>query len=46
MRQSEDMTTQQFITDLRRQAKVCSFGDLNDELIKLMLICGTNNGEI
>jgi hypothetical protein len=46
MRQAEEITTEQFITDLRRHAKVCSFGDLHDELIKLMLICGTNNGEI
>jgi hypothetical protein len=46
MRQAEEMTTEQFITDLRRQSKVCSFGDLYDQLIKLMLICRTNNGEI
>jgi hypothetical protein len=38
MRQVKKMTMERFITDLRRQAKVCSFGDLHDELIKLMLI--------
>jgi hypothetical protein len=46
MRQAEEMTREQFITDLKRQAKVCFFGNLHDELIKLMLIRGINNGVI
>jgi hypothetical protein len=45
-KQTEEMTTEQFVTDLRKQAKGCQFGDLSDELIKLTLICGTRNGEI
>ncbi|KAF2885904.1 hypothetical protein ILUMI_20271 [Ignelater luminosus] len=45
-KQSEGMTFEDFITDLRKQAQSCNFGELCDELIKLMLICGTNNGEI
>lgn len=40
------MTTEQFITELRKQAKMCKFDELNDDLIKLMLICGTRNQEV
>lgn len=45
-KQGEQITLEQFITDLRKQANNCNFGNLKDDLIKLMLICGTNNGEI
>lgn len=45
-RQAEGTTLQQFVTELRKEANNCEFGDLREDLIKLMLICGTNNSEI
>lgn len=45
-KQAENKSLEEFITDLKKQAQSCEFGELCDELIKLMLICGTNNSEI
>ncbi|XP_063917307.1 uncharacterized protein K02A2.6-like [Zophobas morio] len=41
-----EMSLEEFITELRKQAQNCHFGDLCDELIKLVFISGTNNEEI
>lgn len=34
-----------FVINLKSQANKCQFGDLKDDLVKCMLICGINNGE-
>lgn len=36
-------TTEQFVTDLRKQASSCKFNELTDELILSVLISGTNS---
>ena len=36
----------QYITDLRLIAKNCSFGDLEDELIRDRIICGVNSNDV
>ncbi|XP_063619124.1 uncharacterized protein LOC134791960 [Cydia splendana] len=38
--QLEGETTEQYTFELKRLAKTCEFGDLNDDLIKDRLICG------
>lgn len=40
-----DLPLDQFITDLRKQASLCKFRDLTDDLIMCVLISGTNNSE-
>lgn len=45
-KQTENMSLEEFVTELKKQAQACEFGQLHDELIKLTLICGTNNEEI
>ena len=33
-------TVYQFVTDLKKKAKPCEFGELNDSLIKDRIVCG------
>ena len=41
-----DLTLEQFITDLKKQASNCKFDKLNDDLIICVLISGCNNTEL
>lgn len=40
LHQGANETIEQFVTELRNQAKLCEFANLNDDLIKTMLITG------
>ncbi|KAK4876823.1 hypothetical protein RN001_009329 [Aquatica leii] len=44
-RQQEAQTFEQFITELKSQAMKCKLGNLQDELIKVMIICGVNSAD-
>ena len=39
-KQSEGQSFDNFVTALRKLSNECSFGDLKDSLIKVMIICG------
>ena len=39
-RQQPGETIDQYVTDLKKKAKSCEFGDLNDSLIKDRVVCG------
>ncbi|XP_046597267.1 uncharacterized protein LOC124294709 [Neodiprion lecontei] len=45
-RQHDEETLEQFITELKKKAKKCKLGSLNDELIKTMITCGVADGSI
>ncbi|XP_046601433.1 uncharacterized protein K02A2.6-like [Neodiprion lecontei] len=45
-RQRDGETLEQFITELKKKAKKCKLGSLNDELIKTMITCGVADGSI
>lgn len=40
MRQGSNESIEQFVTELKNQAKQCEFADLNDDLVKTTLITG------
>lgn len=45
-KQTEGMSLDEYVTELKKQAQACNFDTLHDEMIKLIFICGTNNEEI
>lgn len=45
-RQQQGQTIEQFITELKQRAIKCKLGELQDSLIKTMIICGVNNSTI
>ncbi|XP_024876805.1 uncharacterized protein K02A2.6-like, partial [Temnothorax curvispinosus] len=45
-RQQPGQTLEQFITELKQRAMKCKLGELQDSLIKTMIICGVNNSTI
>ena len=45
-RYQRDETTEQYITDLKKLATTCEYGNLKDDLIRDRLVCGVNNESI
>ena len=45
-RYQPDETTEQYITDLKKLATTCEYGNLKDDLIRDRLVCGVNNESI
>ena len=39
-------TTDQYVTELKRLAKDCSYGGLKDKMIRDRIVCGTNNSHV
>ena len=39
-------TIDQYVTELKRLAKDCAYGELSDEMIRDRIVCGTNNSQI
>ncbi|XP_077545271.1 uncharacterized protein LOC144158324 [Haemaphysalis longicornis] len=44
--QEEDEPAEQFLRDLRKQAKFCNFGQLFDSMIRDQIVFGTNNRKL
>lgn len=45
-KQQLNQTLEQFITELRKRAMKCNLGELQDSLIKTMIVCGVNSATI
>ena len=44
--QGEEETIDQYVTELRLIAKNCGYGDLEDQLVRDRIVCGTNSEEV
>ena len=39
-------TIDQYVTELKRLAKDCAYGELKSEMIRDRIVCGTNNPQV